>query len=265
MSRTVQISTCGGDENGRARGGKAGDQTGNEWKIRSWYSSPWDCVLRHPDLAVRNELASLSVKAAKNNAIGYDQNERTTSWECLKSVGYDPAKITKKCETDCSAGVCALTKAVGYRLGLPVLQAISADGWTGVMKEMFRKAGFEVLTAKKYLTSIRYLENGDILLNEQKHTCIAVVSESEEKPTEPVQYYAEKFDKGVAGKYRVTASALNVRAGSGTNTPVVAVAYRGHRVMCYGYYSDKSDGRWYYVQFDGHTGFVRGDYVERTS
>lgn len=264
MSRTVQISTCGGDENGKARGGKAGDQTGREWYIRSWYSSPWDCVLRHPDVAVRNEIASLSVKSANNDHIGYDQNERTTFWNCLKQVGYDPAKITTNCETDCSAGVCAITKAVGYRMGLTLLQNISQDGWTGVMKEMFRKAGFEVLTAKKYLSSSKYLVNGDILLNEKTHTCIALVSEDGGKE-EPVQYYAEKFDKAVAGKYRVTASALNVRAGSGTNTPILALAYKGSRVMCYGYYSDKSDGRWLYVQFDGHTGFVRGDYVERTT
>lgn len=268
MSR-IQLSTCGGDERGKARGGKAGDQTGTEWSIRGWYNSPWDCVLRHPDPAVRSEISKLSVSAAKNNAIGYDQDERITFWTHLKGVGYDPAKITAKCETDCSAGVCAIVKAVGYRLGIPSLQSISEYGWTGVMKDMFKKAGFQVLTESKYRTSSRYLVDGDILLNEVKHTCIAVESDSSAGSSTSSQttssYYAEKFDKSLAGKYRVTATALNVRAGSGTDTPVLALAYRGSRVMCYGYYSDKADGRWYYVQFEGHTGFVHGDYIERVA
>ena len=55
---THYISNSGKDENGNARGGKAGDQTGNEWTLRGWYSSPWNCVLRYPDPAVGNIMSS---------------------------------------------------------------------------------------------------------------------------------------------------------------------------------------------------------------
>ena len=39
------ISNSGHDENGGYRGGKAGDQTGTEWYLRSWYDRPWNCVI----------------------------------------------------------------------------------------------------------------------------------------------------------------------------------------------------------------------------
>ena len=40
------ISNSGSDENGKYSGGQAGDQTGKEWQIRSWYNRPWNYVLR---------------------------------------------------------------------------------------------------------------------------------------------------------------------------------------------------------------------------
>ena len=46
------ISNCGHDENNRYSGGKAGDQTGTEWRVINWYNRPWKCVLRHPDAKV---------------------------------------------------------------------------------------------------------------------------------------------------------------------------------------------------------------------
>ena len=34
------ISNCGHDENNRYSGGKAGDQTGTEWRVINWYNRP---------------------------------------------------------------------------------------------------------------------------------------------------------------------------------------------------------------------------------
>ena len=72
------ISNCGHDENNRYSGGKAGDQTGTEWRVINWYNRPWKCVLRHPDAKVRKMIASMAKAAAVNNKIGYDQSERYT-------------------------------------------------------------------------------------------------------------------------------------------------------------------------------------------
>lgn len=169
------ISNSGHDENGRATGGAAGDQTGTEWEIRSWYNRPWDCVLRHPDPKVGALIAELAIEAANNNCIGYDQGNRDTFWVALQKAKYRPANITIKCESDCSAGVIAITKAAGYLLGLAKLQKLSAT-YTGDMKAAYKKAGFSVLTAKKYLSSDDYLLPGDILLNENHHTATNITA-----------------------------------------------------------------------------------------
>lgn len=163
-----KISNSGSDERGKASGGKAGDQ-GTEWTIRSWYNRPWNCVLRYPDRKVGDLIAELGIEAANNNLIGYDQSQRNTYWEHLKASNYRPSQITIACEADCSKGVIDNTRAVGYLLNIPALQNINAT-YTGNMRSGFKAAGFQVLTASKYLNGFDYLMPGDILLNDVHHT-----------------------------------------------------------------------------------------------
>lgn len=168
------IANSGHDEKGKYTGGSAGDQTGTEWQIRSWYKYTygWGCVLRFPDMKVGEKIAEFAKQAAENDNIGYDQGNRTSFWTQLAKVGYKPRDIKTKCEADCSAGVSAIVKAVGYIMNIQDLKDISPTNYTGSMKPNFRAAGFEVLTDEKYLTSDKYLLPGDILLNEKHHTCI---------------------------------------------------------------------------------------------
>lgn len=182
------ISNCGHDENGRYSGGKAGDQTGNEWSLIKWYDRPWNVMLRHPDKKVAEKLSLLSIEAAKNNHIGYDQGQRGTYWNALKNAKYRPSGIKTDCETDCSAGVLANVKAVGFLLKDSRLKAVDQNGYTGNMKSMLTKAGFIAYTEKKYLSSDKYLLPGDILLYENHHTAVnvsagsmATVEEKKEK------------------------------------------------------------------------------------
>ena len=184
------ISNCGSDERGKYSGGQAGDQTGGEWCVRTWYNRPWSCVLRHPDAEVRDMLAKLARSAAENNLIGYDQNQRLTYWEHLKASGYDPAKITIACEADCSSGVAANVKAAGYLLGRKELQAVSIYMYTGNERAALSAAGFQVLTDRKYLTSDDYLVPGDILLYDGHHTATNL---DYGKETQPVKYDYENL------------------------------------------------------------------------
>lgn len=171
-----KLSNSGHDERGQYTGGAAGDQ-GGEWTICNWYQYPWDggwlCVLRYPDQQARELIAEIAIEAAKNDCIGYDQNQRYTYWEQLRAVGYRPSKISANCEADCSAGVIANVRAVGCLLNIPALANISAS-YTGNMRNGFAAAGFKVLTDKKYLTSSNYLVPGDILLNDYNHTATNV-------------------------------------------------------------------------------------------
>jgi len=165
------IANSGHDEHGKYSGGTAGDQTGTEWAVIPWYNRPWTCILRHPDKTVRELIAQLGEEAAHNDLIGYDQAERWSFWKQLQAAGYRPAKITTPCEADCSAGVISIVRAAGGLLGVNNLKHLSAT-YTGNMRAGFRMAGFQVLTASKYLTSDKYLRRGDILLNDTHHTAI---------------------------------------------------------------------------------------------
>ena len=171
----VKISNSGSDENGNYKNGQAGDQTGREWQIRDWYNRPWNCVLRHPLAEVRACIATLAVKAAENDNIGYDQNQRDTYGQALAKADYDPSKITTKVESDCSKGVIDNVKATGKILGITELLKIEAT-YTGNMRYTFNHAGFIVLTDSKYLTGSDYLMAGDILLNDKHHTATVVTN-----------------------------------------------------------------------------------------
>lgn len=169
------ISNCGIDERGLIAGGMAGDQTGGEYKVRTWYYGNWTHVFRHPDPVVRRLIARKAIQAANNDLIGYDQGQRLTFWQHLKASDYDPSKITIACEADCSSSTAAIVKAVGVVLGNKQL----ANVWEGMSTydevNILRGAGFEVLTASQYRTSEAHLLPGDILLK-SGHTCIEVGS-----------------------------------------------------------------------------------------
>lgn len=165
------IANSGYDEHGKYSGGTAGDQTGKEWRIIPYYNRPWNCVLRHPDTSVRELIAQLAEEGANNDLIGYDQYERWTFWNQLKTVGYHPKNIKTKCEADCSAGVISIVWSVGHLLGLYRLKELDAT-YTGNMRQGFKDAGFIVLQESKFLTSDSWLMRGDVLLNDAHHTAI---------------------------------------------------------------------------------------------
>lgn len=167
------ISNCGHDENNKYHGGKAGDQTGTEYRVISWYNRPWNYVLRPIDRAVGNRLALIARQAAENNNIGYDQYERLTYYNVLEKADWHPEKITTKCETDCTASTVANVVAVGHQLGIKALQGLDPKLYSGNIRKGLMATGcFETLTASKYLTSDKYLLPGDILLYENHHAAI---------------------------------------------------------------------------------------------
>lgn len=199
------ISNSGHDERGKYRNGKAGDQTGGEWCLRSYYVYPygggWKCVLRHPNRKVGETIADLHTKAAKNNNVGYDMNQRNTYWPQLVKAGYDPSKIKTPCEADCSKGVCDHVRATGYILGISALKNHKAT-YTGDMRKELKKAGFIVLTDKKYLTSPDYLLPGDILLNDNYHTAVNITQGK--KAGGSVSFRESAADSKIPGTCTVT-------------------------------------------------------------
>lgn len=168
MSIKIGHASC--DENYRGSGGAAGDQTGKEVCIRTWYSSPWDCVLRPKSSALAEKSAKACEAACANDRIGYDQSSRNTLYHYAKAVDFDLGAVTDNCECDCSSfmHVCAIAGGANLSYGI--------NGyWTGNMAAGFVGSGdYEALTEAKYLTSDAYLLRGDILLNSKSHTAMAL-------------------------------------------------------------------------------------------
>ena len=262
---TPMISNCGHDENGRYTGGAAGDQTGGEWEIRSWYNRPWDYVLRHPDENVREMIASMAEAAARNDLIGYDQNDRYTFWEHLKASNYDPAQITVKCEADCSSGVAAIVKGAGYRLNNAALKGVSIYCYTGNLRSALKAAGFTVLSASKYLTSASYLLRGDILLYEGHHVATNLTTGSQA---------GSGSDTGSSGSLNETVkwngtvtTTLNVRKWAGTGNALCSFSplATGTVVGVCDTVQAANGTAWYYILHNGKYGFVSADYVQQES
>ena len=149
---------------------KAGDQTGKEVCVRSWYSKPWDIMLRYPDKTIAAKAAVAAVKLANSNLVGYNQSKRNTLYKALKSVNFDVdayIKSGKKTETDCSAFVYAV-----YCCFIPNMRSDGNSPVTSTMRNLYKKWGFDVYTGYGYLTGINTI-NGDILVKEGVHTAIA--------------------------------------------------------------------------------------------
>lgn len=206
INMAVKIGHASIDENGKGRGGKAGDQTGREVYTRDWYNKPWNKVIRANDSEVAEKMAKAMEAACANDNIGYDMNERTTLFTEAKKHNFDISKVNVKCETDCSALIAVCANAAGIK--------ISKDIWTGNEADAFDNTKkFEVLEESKYLTSDKYLKRGDILLNEAHHTAMVlsngskVVVESKPAQLKSISEIAKEVIEGKwgTGTDRITA------------------------------------------------------------
>lgn len=130
----------------------------------------------------------------------------------------------------------------------------------GVCRKIYDKATLSANT--KYFMPDYSIVTGVIAPQTvEKETAQAV---TEKRATKP----AEKFDKTVAGTYKVTASALNIRNGAGIANAILGDIPRGTKVANYGYYSEVQGEKWLYIQviYGGvrYTGFCSATYLERT-
>ena len=169
----IRLAHASIDENGKVSGGAAGDQTGKEVCIRSWYSKPWNCVIRFKDPAMRQKVADCMIRAANNVRIGYDQMQRNSLLNYARNVGYDPYKVTTPCETDCSALVTLACIYAGVKEDALVKGGNSAT--TRTLKGLLVATGMvEVLTGSEFTARPDNLQPGDILLAEGHHVAVAV-------------------------------------------------------------------------------------------
>ena len=166
----IKIGHASIDERGRINGGTAGDSTGGEVCVRSWYNANWNVVLRPKNATLAEKSAKACEAACANNNIGYDQHERNTLYAKAKAAGMDLSKITTPCECDCSSlmHICAIAGGAKLTYGSNGLVT-----WN-MVAAMVNSGDYEKLTDSKYLTSDKYLRRGDILVRESGHTAMAL-------------------------------------------------------------------------------------------
>lgn len=269
----VKIGHASIDENGKISGGTAGDQTGTEVFTRDWYSKPWTSVIRPNDSTIAEKIAVAMEQACANNKIGYDQNQRTTLYTYAKAAGWDLSKITDACECDCSSLVAVCVNAAGI--------TVSKDMYTGNELAVLKATGkFTVYTTSDYISKSDNLKRGDILLA-NGHTAVVLSNgssvtsgssstasaSSASTTSKKAMDAAKSFLASLAGSYKVTASALNVRNGAGTSKSIMVAIPKGTVVKNYGYYTSISGVRWLYVQFTyknvTYTGFASSKYLSK--
>lgn len=194
----IKIAHASIDENKKAKNGKAGDQTKKEVCIRSWYSKPWDYVIRFKDSAMREKVAVAMERACKNDNIGYDQNQRNTLLVKSRAFGYDPGAVTESCETDCSALVSLACMYAGVKES--ALMVYNNSATTHSLRSRLLATGLvDVFNASKYLNSDAYLMRGDILLKESSHVVVALENGSKASETSKTPVSESKISASIKG------------------------------------------------------------------
>ena len=232
------------DENGNISGGRAGDQTGNEVSMQSYYmhAKGW-YALRPKSADVANKMATSMINACNNNNIGYDQSNRNVV-SMIKKYGSTKA-IAEKCETDCGNQVrgCIL-EATGKDVG---------DFYTGNEASVLEASG---LFEKRFsVSSSSQLYNGDVLVTKSKgHTVIVVSgrprsggssSSGESSSSGAGSINTSYCGKGI-GTGTCTGNGVRVRTGADTNYTDIGSLNVGDQVEVL-----SKEGGWYKIVWPG--------------
>lgn len=203
----VRIGSARIDENGRASGGQAGDQTGLEVSTQDWYlhSKGW-YVIRPKDPAAAEKIACNMQWACDSKYIGYDQSQNNTLYNAVKPLGYDISKLRTYCETDCArlVRVCVLYAGINV-----------CDFYTGNMKDALIGTGkFTLYTSDDYCKSSAKLKRGDILVTRTKgHTVVVLSNGSGASSSSSTPSSSDVLRKGDSGEAVKTMQTMLIACG----------------------------------------------------
>lgn len=186
----VYVGSARIDENGKAYGGKAGDQTGKEVSRQKYYvhSKGWR-VFRAKDREKALRIAEAMDAACDNRHVGYDQWNRNTLYTAAEDVGFDIAKVTKDCETDCSALVRVCCAWAGI-MGIP------STFRTGNMPDNLLATGeFIELKGSRYTGQSTCLGRGDILVTKAGGHTVVVLDDGSRYENAPEEKPAQLGDR----------------------------------------------------------------------
>ena len=249
----VQIGNAVCDENGKAKGGKPGNQTGKELRIQNWYLNKkgWR-VFRAKAPEVAEKLAWDCEAACKNMAIGYNQSKRNTLYTAAKPHGFNCAEVTTLCECDCSS----LVRVCLLYAGVKVNDFNTASEAARLMAT----GQFDELTDAKYTDESAYLKRGDILVTKTKgHTAIVLTDGPKaDKDPEPEPPTPDPDPKPEPSKRIIVVIGKSVRVHKAPSviSRTVWIAHSGAYYKSKGsnrpndlyYLLDIAENGWYHIQ-----------------
>lgn len=112
-------------ENGKATGGKPGDQTGREVRVGDYYDFGQDHVIRFKSVTKGRKAAKIAKSLANNSAIGYNQSGRAELYNLAAANNWSFSKLknalkTKKVNCDCSSFVSTVINLAYGKKVIPI-------------------------------------------------------------------------------------------------------------------------------------------------
>lgn len=148
MSKINLFAWASIGENGKATGGKPGDQTGREVKIGNYYNFGQIEVIRFNKSYYGRRAGKIAKWLANDNATGYNQSSRNTLFNLAEECGWNFKKLkkalkSKKVNTDCSAFASTV-------INLAFKKRVIGCATTGTITDACRKSGkFKVLSVSQ--------------------------------------------------------------------------------------------------------------------
>lgn len=177
LKGTVTIGEAVCNENGKATGGKAGDQTGRELRFtRLSDNFKFTHIYRFTDEKAADLCVRKIVKVINSNCCGYSQmlNHRTSLADELIKYNWNVGKMIQsgaKVEADCSSLVACMVKALQAKFGQSY--NISKNAYSGDLGDLLMHTGkFIRIDVDRVKTGKMSLKKGDILIRPYHHVAI---------------------------------------------------------------------------------------------
>lgn len=233
MPRIVEAYS---DENGKARGGQRGDQSGKEIRIREWYERDggWSVYIECTDPLLAEAAAYNAQLIAEDGSFGYNQDDRWSGYDEIISGGsIDEAEAG---DFDCSS----LCIAAYILAGLDM----KPEGYTGNIERLFLETGrFKSYNDAAHLNSSNLAKIGGMYLEPKKHVLMMLEDGENAAVVQPPAATApSSSEKRVYAK-----GSVRVRTAPIDGTKIMTLR-KGESLPYV--------GAWYVVDVDGKRGYI---------
>lgn len=159
-------------ENGKATGGKAGDQTGREVKVGDYYDFGQDRVIRFKSVLKGRKAAKFAKQLAENPNVGYNQNERYSLYRLANDCKWNTKALIKALSIypvncDCSSFVATV---INLALGCKAVDCFT----TGDMERVIYTECPSYFKGLTVAQASKKWHKGDMPLKPYKHVIINV-------------------------------------------------------------------------------------------